>query len=168
MITAGSVRGNCGLPQSVHISSWPALRTSSVPPQRGQKRVTNSHSARPSAWKTSGAPVSALVGEVRQQPAERVPPGVDRRALRRRDDREPGPAVLLPQQHPQALGRVRRRHPVDGAVDRPHPGPGHDEHAGLRVGPALLQPGVVRAAYRHPVVRAGRQPLVRVVHACRD
>ena len=55
MITAGSVRGNCALPHCVHTSSWPDLRASSRPPQRGQKRVAKCHSASPIAWKSSGA-----------------------------------------------------------------------------------------------------------------
>ena len=55
MITAGSVRGNWRRWHSTHASSCPASRGSSRPPQRGQCRVANSHSASPIAWNTSGA-----------------------------------------------------------------------------------------------------------------
>ncbi len=70
MITAGSVRGNCALPHCVHTSSAPAIRGSSGPPQRGQKRVAQCHSAMPIAWKTSGASAasSARYGSAARMP----------------------------------------------------------------------------------------------------
>ena len=55
MITAGSVRGNWRRSQRVHRSSCPAASDSSDPPQRGQNRVAKCHSAKPIAWKRSGA-----------------------------------------------------------------------------------------------------------------
>ena len=125
--------------------------------------MTNSHSARPSAWKTSGAPARSCVGQVRQQAAQREPLVLGRLGdLRPGDHREPGPVVLLAEQHPQPLRRLLGLTHGIAAVDGLDAGAGDDEHPGLRVGPPLLEPGVVAASYRDPVVGAGGHALVRV------
>ena len=173
MITAGSVRGNCAFPQSTHTSSAPARRGSRRPPQRGQYRVAKCHSAIPMAWKTSGASESRRTrvgaGEPRQHrphadplaPLARCVVGVD-------EQREPGTAVALAEQHAAAgVRRVGRREPRDPAVDGPDPGAGDDEHPRLRIAPASVEPGLVDAPLTRPVVRVGRQIEVREAHGMR-
>ena len=151
MITAGSVRGNWVCPLS-QVSSWADDRGRSGSPQRGQKRVTHSHSASPSAWKTSGAPASASSARNGSRPRSGAQSAVGLRDPGVDDHREPGAAVVLAEQHPQPVGGVLRSEPLEPAVDRLDPGAGDDQHPALRVGPPLLEPGVVGAVHSGPVV----------------
>ena len=51
------------------------------------------------------------------------------------------------------FGGLRRRHPLDLAVDRADPGSRDDQHPAGRVGPTFLEPGLVGALQAEPVVR---------------
>ena len=116
----------------------PPCRTSSRPPQRGQCRVANSHSASPIAWKTSGACSTASPARCGRRP--RSPTQSSPSALTRvEDEREPHASVPLAQQHARPLaGRLGRRHPRAPPRRRAAPG------CRPRRGPAI--PGSAQAA----------------------
>ena len=142
MITAGSVRGNWSVPQLGQRSTCPAGAARARPPQRGQCRVAQSHSASPMACSTRGASaIRRRPGPARSRAAPPTRPG--------RPARRPGSTITAkcctPSRSPSSTRRpvaappaARPRRP---AVDRPQPGAGDDEHPRRGVGPPLVEPG---------------------------
>src|SRR5262245_56758965 len=148
MITAGSVRGNCRRWQSTHSSSCPASRGSSRPPQRGQCRVANSHSASPIAWKTRGAcstPSDARYGSRPRRPVQPSPSAYDgstTSANQTRPSRSPsstlvpsdGASTAATQGMTPSSGRSR----VPATTSTREPGPAHarsSQSASARLSP---------------------------------
>ncbi len=105
-------------------------------------------------------------GQVREQPTQPDPVVAVRLTAGSRTSANQTRPVPFAEQHAQAVSRcLGGRHPRDGLVDGPHPGAGHDEHAGAGVGPRGVEPGLVGAALPHPVVGICGQLDVRVPHA---
>ena len=133
MITAGSVRGNWPLPQRAHTSSWPAARGCRRPPQRGQNRVDEQPLGEAERVEDQRrARASAVVGQVRQQPAQRRPTrpssaggllGAGDHGEPRRGRPAPRAAPAAPRGPPAgATQSIRRRAAAPGCRRRPAPG----------------------------------------------
>ena len=163
MITAGSVRGNCDVPQSAQASSWPEAR--------GRQLAA---AARAEAGHEQPLGQAQRVEDQRRAGQRRRRPGAAAgRAAGTTRPWPPGPAPgpvmtanqarpsLLPEQHPQPLGRLLRRHPRDprrrgaarGCRRRPAPGcPG--------------RPTAPRATRRRDGVRAMRSWAPAAMRTC--
>ena len=152
MITAGSVRGNWRRRSRCTRSTWPACRDSSGEPHRGQCRVAQCHSARPTAWKSQGAAAG-------RPPAPAASPRSGTQSSRS-PGASPGSASTAKRVTPSLSPRSTRvpsgasagEAQATSPVDRAQPVAGDDEHQRVRVGPPLVQPAVVVAALAHPVV----------------
>ena len=134
MITAGSVRGNCGVPHSCTRSTWPAARgLERAAAARAEPVANGATRPAPSAWKTSGAPASAWSARCGSSAAQRRPSssGSPARLGRVDDHREPGTAVAARRAAPAAR---RARPPARPSRPRRRTGrirvAGHDQHPG--------------------------------------